>query len=131
MSEGRSGYGATITGSVSGAIGYLRGISVGGSDVTDIDVSSGDSTSKAREFMPGMIDAGEITLSMVYQEDVADDLLDLIGGTAETWTIAFGDGSSFACSGYFKSMSIDAPFDGEATATGTIKLTGEPTFTVV
>lgn len=130
MSEGISGYGTTISGATTGSVGYLRGVSVGGGDVTDIDVSSGESTNKWREFVAGMIDAGEITLSMVYQEDLADTLQAAVGDAAQAWTITFTDGSTFVCSGYVKAFSIDAPYDGEATMSMTIKLTGVPAFNV-
>lgn len=128
------GHGTTLTGGTTGAIGEILSISVSGQKRDSIDVSSMDSTSKCREFIPGMIDAGEITFSVNFDKSasgVADRLQTaFLAGTDESWTIAFsGSAATFACNGFITDLSYNTEFEGKSTQDITIKLTGVPVFT--
>lgn len=143
-------YGTLLTsGSQTYKISQSRDITGPSLSRTSVDVSNvaGDSavidgkTVGFKEFKPGMIDAGEISCDLVIDPDQ-----DQIDGTAttgdhpilfqnETWTIewppqvATNTGATFACDGFLTQYDVNAPFDGELTASITIKLSGAPTFT--
>ena len=98
MSDGTHGHGTTLAGGTTGTIGNI--ISVSGPDQTRdaIDISTMDSTNKWREFIPGMIDAGEVTFDINYDGSAAGNANVLAGAlddAAETWTITFPDTSTW------------------------------------
>ncbi len=128
MSDNRTSPGTTLSGATTGAIGKLKNISVGGISVTDVDVSHLTSTDRFKEFAAGMKDPGTLDGSLVYESGTGEDLLDAVGGENETWTLTFPDGSTFACSGYMKSLGMEVPEDGAITRSISIKLSGKPTF---
>jgi len=76
MSDSVHGHGAVL--SIGGTtIGNI--ISITGPNQTrdSIDVSTMDSTSKWREFIPGMLDAGEVTFTCNYDGTAAGSANDL------------------------------------------------------
>lgn len=110
-----------------------------------IEKSTMDSTSKFREFIPGMLDAGETTFDVNYDGSAAGNANTLDGllrntNTAMTFWINFWDGtSSTAISNFTQHSYITAPglmtalghaipFDDKITQPITIKLSGVPTF---
>lgn len=135
MSSGTHGHGTSLVGGTAGTIGNIISVNVGGQTRDPIDKSTMDSTSKFREFISGMADAGELTVEVNYDgaaSGVGDSLSTAYqGGTAETWTITFVDASTFACSGFITNLGFAAPFEDKISQSITIKLTGVPTFTDV
>lgn len=129
---GVHGFGTTITGSVTGAIGDVTNISFSGIDRDAIDITTMASTNKWSSFVPGMVNGGEITVTVNYVKAMAKTLEDNIGLAAETWTILFPntDASTFVFSGYIKGLGTAIPHDDKVTQTVTIKVAGKPTFTV-
>ncbi len=134
MSDGQHGHGTTLTGGSTGLIGNVISMS-GPSQVRDsLDISTMDSTSKFREFISGMIDAGEVTFDVNYDGaagGTANDLNTALTAATETWTIAFPDTSTWACSGFITGLGFADPFDDKITQSVTIKFTGVPTYTDV
>ena len=101
MSDATHGHGTTLTGGSSGALGNIISIT-GPNMVRDaLDVSTMDSTNKAREFIAGMRDAGEVSVELNYDGSAAGNanVIDTAfkSGTAETWTIAFPDTAYLYC----------------------------------
>lgn len=134
MSEGIHGHGTVLAGSGAGTIGNIINVDTGMSrDV--IDKSTMDSTSKAREKIAGMLDAGDLSLTINYDGSAAGVANALhtafLSGTPETWTITYPDTSTHAFSGFISALGAAAPFDDKITQTVTIALTGVPTFTDV
>ncbi len=137
MSDGLHGHGTTLTGGTAGLIGNI--ISMSGPNQTrdSIDISTMDSTSKFREFIPGMIDAGEVTFEINYDgadAQTANDLdTALSQAAAETWTILFAGSEasygSWSCSGFVTALSFGNSFEDKITQSVTIKFTGVPTYT--
>jgi hypothetical protein len=130
---GTRGFGTTLSGATTGVIAEIISVGLSGQDVTDIDVSSMDSPDGWMEFIPGMINAGEIQLNILYSAAQMDAILDALGGGAEQenedWTITFSDGSTFVCSGYLKSLGTQIPMNDKIAQTVGLKLSGKPTFT--
>ena len=146
MSSGDHGHGAqlyygSITNISSGtAIGNV--ISITGPNQTrdSIEISGMDSTNKWREFVPGMIDAGEITVEWNFHGSAsgnADGLDDQLTASAYVWTVNFNDGtdtvltnqSQWRASGIITALGHAIPFDDKITQSLTLKLTGAPTYT--
>ena len=132
---GTHGHGTTLK--FAGATTILNIISITGPNQArdSIDISTMDSTDKWREFIPGMLDAGELTFEVNYDAvsgSTADDLNTLLTATAETVTVTFAPTnatSSWACSGFITALGFATPFDEKITQPVTIKFTGAPTYT--
>ena len=133
MSDGTHGHGTSL--SCGGtAVGNI--ISLSGPDQSrdSIDISTMDSTSKWREFIPGMIDAGEVTLDLNYDGSAAGTanlLAAHLTSTAETWLVTFPDTSTWSSSGFMTALGHAIPFDDKITQSVTVKFTGSPTYTDV
>lgn len=135
MSEGTHGHGTTLAGTGSaGTVGNI--ITITNTQTRDsIDFSTMESTDKFREFISGMADAGELTLTVNYDgsdSGVANSLnADFQGGTTSQWTVTFPDTSTWVCNGFITNLGHAIPFDDKITQDVTIKLTGKPVFTDV
>ena len=134
MSDGTHGHGTTLIGGSTGTIANVISISGPNQTRDSIDISTMDSSSKFREFISGMLDAGEITFEVNYDGSAAgtgNDLNTALTAAAETWTITFPDTSTWACSGFITALSFGDPYDDKMTQSVTIKFSGVPTFTDV
>jgi predicted secreted protein len=103
-----------------------------------IDISTGDSTAKWREFIPGMIDAGEVTAEINYDgtaAGTADALATLFTNAAQYWRITFDDNTTASnCSridfsAFLTGIGHAIPFDDKVTQTITLKASGAATYT--
>ena len=137
MSDAEHGYGADF--SIGGTtIGNIIRIS-GPSYARDpIDISTMDSTNKFREFIPGMIDAGEVTFDLNFEGASgggSDILIDQMTATALAMEVVINDAtgtyqkSTWACNGIITALGQEIPFEDKVVQSCTVKLTGVPTFT--
>ena len=155
MSDGTHGHGTTLKrldtsnatahSSTTNWTAYGNIISFGGpNEAKDaIEISTMDSSTKFREFIPGMMDAGEITCELNYDGSNAGEankLNSLFVSTASTdiWRVTINDVPSAASScsyfqsvGFVTSLGHSIPFDDKVTQSLTLKLSGVPTFTDV
>jgi len=133
MSDGSHGHGTSL--SIGGTtVGNIVSISGPDQSRDNIDISTMDSSSKWREYIPGMIDAGELTVEVNYDGTASGDanfLSQQITATAQTCLITFPDTSSFSCSGFITGLGYAIPFDDKVSQSVTLKLTGTPTYTDV
>ncbi len=146
MSDGEHGHGAkllygTVTNPTSWtAIGNIMSIT-GPSQARDpIEISTMDSTSKFREFVPGMLDAGEITVDVNYDGSAAGEANALDGLFTQsnyTFGISFGDNATstvvtnnsyWFSGGFMTALGHAIPFDDKITQPITIKLSGVRTY---
>ncbi len=132
MSDGEHGISSFV--SINGTtIGNI--ISIGGPELgrDSLDVSTMDSTAKFREFIPGMIDAGEITMEINYDGTAAGTgnmLSAQMTATTSSIIVSIGaDSSTWTCNGFMTGLGHAIPFDDKITQSVTIKLTGQPTYT--
>lgn len=124
------GHGTTLVGATTGDVGHISNLS--GSDATrgSVDVSDFDSTNKNMEFIPALLDSGEITFDVVYEKAVYDLMEDARSAVPEVWTITIPDTSTFASSGFVTAVGKpSAATDGAFTFSASIKLSGAITFT--
>ncbi len=128
-SSGTHGHGTTLSGSSLGTVGEVIDIDLGGIEATDIDLGSMDSTDKYKDFISGMIDAGEISFNCIYDKTQASSLYGAVG-TSDTFTVTFPDSATFVASGYVKNVGTTIPFEDKIEQSVTIKISGKPTFSV-
>ena len=133
MSDGILGYGATLAGSVSGTIGNIVSMNIGPKTVDSVEKTTTESTSAAKEFIAGLIDGGELTLTVNYSgsaSGIADKLNTALDSrAAETWTATLVDTSYFQGSGFITSLGQQFSSPGDKVSQSlTIKLTGLPIF---
>jgi len=139
MSDGIHGHGAILSFDAT-AVGNIISISGPNPSRDSIDISTMDSTAKFREFIPGMLDAGEVTFELNYDgtaAGTANDLQLLKTNSAQYWHITFPDHTTEAsksdiyCQGFITALGHAIPFDDKVTQSVTVKLSGVPVFTDV
>ena len=127
---GDIGFGSTLTiGATS--FGTINSIDLGGYSRDSVDISGMDSIH--RQFHPGLVDPGEISVQCNYAETVFDALSAFMEATSETsasQTITFTlpDGGNYTATGFLTGLGISTPHDGKIQASATIKLSGTPAF---
>lgn len=105
-----------------------------GIDRTMIDVSHMTSPNYSREFVPGFVDWGEVTVEIAYLPTAAviiatiTDLTTTDFSTLDTWRIipAGTSGYTWTFKGYCKSFKQKLALDDVLKASMTIKLSGKP-----
>lgn len=139
-SVGVSGFGAkfgiadTATTSIT-ALAEITSISGPGMEAGDIDISHMASPDGFREFISGLVDAGQIDVELNYTADEATNLQSY-WRTNKTWGVEFpdststtaGDRSQFTFGGYLKSTGYEIPLDDKASVAASVKISGKPTF---
>lgn len=138
MSSGTLGH-ATLLSNTSYTT-LLNIISITGPNQTrdPIDISTMDSSAKWREFIPGMLDAGELTLELNYDGAAdaafggrANTFNAMLTAAVSTWTVQFPDASTWACPGFLTALGHAISFNDKITQSASIKFSGAPTYTDV
>ena len=131
---GQIGYGTQFGTGTSGFSGYsgyanVLGIKPAGIEVGEVDTTVLASPGGAREFKKGLINGGEIEVTLLYNKAQISTLFALVGATAASYVICFPDTGSFVFTGFLKHFTppTAAPEDKLET-TLTFKITGLPTF---
>jgi hypothetical protein len=125
---GISGAGTTLQGSSSGVVGMIDKVSHDGSEATSIDVTTMNAEDKYKMFIPGMVDAHELTFDLIYDPTNAALIYGLVGVASQTWTVEFPDEATFVCVGFVRKVGLAVPRDDKMTQSMTIKITGKPVF---
>ena len=127
-----AGFAATI-GMGATAFAGVRDIAGPGMSTNAIDASTRDS--RARKFVPGMYDAGEVAFDIAYDPDAAthaatgSGLVALqLGSTVSSWVLTFPDTTPATCtfSGFITGFMLKEPMDDLMTADVTVKISGVP-----
>ena len=117
----------TIT-SITSFVGEVIKFSLPEVGITDIDVSTMDSTDNYMEYIGGSADPGSIELELNYNAANDDKLIDIFGSVPETWHLTFPDNSRWSCSGYINKLGGGTAGPNEKiTRTIGIKCSGKPT----
>lgn len=97
-----------------------------------VETTHHTSPERWREYIPGMKDAGETTLTYNLIPGEADDdtVNDEIeaGGKSE-WQIEYPNGATLDIKGFFTSHSRATPLEDRMTGAATFKISGKPVFT--
>jgi predicted secreted protein len=103
--------------------------------VDTVDLTTHSSSGAWREFLPTLIDAGELTFDVNFLPTNATHsqstglLKDLKNRTKRNWQLVFPDAGSttWAFAAYVTGFQITAPPDDLLGASVTLRLTGQPT----
>jgi predicted secreted protein len=115
---------ATLT-----ALGMITGIRRAGIKVDAIDATNMNSTSGAREYIPGMADYGSYEIDLDWQpHDATDQLILAALRATRTFEITYPSGAKDTGSCIVTDYSGAVPLDDKMTGTITVKVTGIPTF---
>lgn len=117
-----------------GGLTTINGISI---SVDSTEVTTHDSTDAYKEFLPGLIDAGEVGIEGYFDHtDTTGQqamLADTNSRSSEACVITFPTtkATTWTFTGFITSIKIgDAPVDGAIPFSATIKVTGKPVFAV-
>lgn len=110
---------------------------IGGVDMSadTIDVTTLDSADGFREYLQGLKDAGEISMSGFFKPDDTNGQAALLtafeDGTTDAYTIDFPSAlnASWGFNGIVTGFSTGANLEDGVTFEATIKVTGKPTLT--
>lgn len=93
-----------------------------------IEVTSLDSVSGWREFIPGFRDGNNVVLSMNYTRASLDAFLsDFESDDVQYYEIVLPDNTSIEFEGFVQEFPLTIPTDAQITMEVTIKITGAPT----
>jgi hypothetical protein len=85
-----------------------------------------------REYIAGLRDGGEVTVTMNYVESSATLLQTLVLAGSETFKITLAGGSTLGFSGIPTEFAIDdIAIDDKMTMSLTVKVSGKPVYTAV
>jgi len=112
-------------------IGELTAIGEMATEVDDLEVTNYDSDVGYREYLPGMVDGGELEITgNLYGDDAQEGLLtDYNAGTLQDFIFAFPNSlnSAWEFDAYVKSYATSQPMDGIIRFSATLKISGKPT----
>jgi hypothetical protein len=138
-SSAEKGYGAILkkgTGGTAAPIAEITDIGDFGASRADIDVTSHDSDDGAMEYIAGMIEGGELTVTANFiagdtSGQIAAIATDIAASTLSTYTLLMNNtaASTFVFSGYVKNYKIKSDLKGAMKVTLTFKISGKPVFT--
>jgi len=97
-----------------------------------VDASNADSPDNYREFIGGLRDGGQVTLSLIYDEaDTGHIALksDMESDTAGSYSIVFPApiSKTWTLPALVVDIGREVPFDGKVTCDVVFKITGRPT----
>lgn len=84
------------------------------------------SDDKFREFVPGILDAGEIQIEGNFVASAADVVIAAMVGDKKSWRIAFPNAVAWTCQAFFTDFQAKAPIDNIQTFSATLKVSGKP-----
>ena len=96
-----------------------------------IDVTAHDSPNGYREWLGGLKDGGEVSLTVNYDPGDHDAIFDDLGDTvARDYKVVWPGGiGNWAFKAFLTGFSPSAPIDDKLSAELTLKVTGAPTIT--
>lgn len=118
------------------AVGGLTDVSISGTDVSFIDLTTHDSSGEYKEFVGGLLEGGTLELTGKFNiEDDGQLALQAGPGDEATFYVIKSDNSGFAFTGIIGGYSTSNPLDDAVEFTATVKITGlvatvYPTMTV-
>jgi predicted secreted protein len=94
-----------------------------------IDATNMNSEDQFREYIPGLMDAGEVTIEMNYVPNHADAIIAALTASAVgQYKIAAANGANVVFTAIVTAYQPQAPVDDKMTASATFKITGKPTW---
>ena len=116
-------------------VGSLTSIGEIGLEIEEIDITTLDSPDKAKEYMAGDMDAGELSIAgyikKVDDEATVTKMMALIAaGSTEAWEVEFPSGAKWNFNAFVKSFkTAEATPDGLISFSGSLRVSGLPVYT--
>ena len=116
-------------------IAFVRDVSGPNLSLDTIEVTTHGSTGGWREFIPGLLDGGDVTLDLFLDTTQATQgnstgiLNEITGRTVEGFRITWPDSTIATFNAIVTSWQPGAVVDGAMTASVTLKITGQVVFT--
>ncbi|MFN4176423.1 phage tail tube protein [Phenylobacterium sp.] len=105
-------------------LGEVTAISPPGATTDAVDVTHMESADGIREFIPGLTDPGEVSLTLNWiPGDTTDDFI-LAWSDKRACKIRFPNGVTWTFDGFKTSFQPDTPMDDKMTAELTVKASG-------
>jgi hypothetical protein len=131
------GYGTTMTGSTTGAIGQILTARIVDSNVNFVECTNCSSTDGYDEFITTTLSAGQLNALIIYDSKYGGDGVGVANKldtarknkTVETWTLTAPSASTWAASGFIASLGVAIEVKGVTIQPVIIKFTGKITFT--
>lgn len=93
-----------------------------------VDATSMDSPNTFREYIAGLMDAGEASIELIFVPSATDALLTaLMAGTGQ-FQVEFPNGVKVQFSAVVTAVSQAVPNEDKMTASASFKVTGKPTW---
>ena len=93
-----------------------------------IDVTYMDSASSFREYIAGLIDAGEVSVEMNWVPSATDPILAAMTAGVGQFKIQYNGGVNIVFKAVVTGWSTQSPLGEKLSGTATFKLTGVPTW---
>lgn len=136
-----TGIGVTLTNDSADAYAQIISIGIVGARCDVIDVSSAASVDEYMDFLPGLLNSGELVMTLRYagvmgatapaEPEFIKDNYD--GRTIETWTLTIpggATGGTWVGEGFVSQIGIAVHYKGSVTQQCRIKCTGKWVYTV-
>ncbi len=121
------GIAVTVGGS---AVGELTDVSIGGTDVNMIDVTTHGSAGGYREFIGGLKDSGTLEMTGKFVKGDAGQVeLRDNPGVASAVVVTFSDGTTAAFDSIIGPYTVSNPLDDAMEFNASVKITGAITYT--
>lgn len=92
-----------------------------------VDATNMASPNEFREYIPGLMDGGEVALDMNFIPSATDVWIAALTAGLGQFKITAPSGVNVVFSAIVTDYSPTAPLDGKMTATATLKVSGKPT----
>lgn len=107
----------------------IKNVSGPAPDVTDVEVTNLESPNFTKEFIPGLINGGEVSFDVSYFKTACATVYGLIR-TSTAWKIILPDTSTWTWDGYIKHFGVEQiESETELKNSVTIKVQTKPIFT--
>lgn len=123
------GAAAALPAAITTALAGIKAIGGLPTEVVDeFETTRIDQSTKFKEFAPGMIDSGELQLTLGMKKADFATLKGMVGDM-HSWKITYSDDSTDHFDGFIKSLGKEAASGDEVTITVTVRVSGAVTFT--
>lgn len=123
-------YGDGASPEVFTTVSELKDITPPDFSVEDIEVTHQASTDGYQEYIPGLVDGGEVSFDLNFVPGTASHtaMLTKLGSAACNWRIVYPAAVNYrwAFKAYVKAVSTKAPLSGTSEGSVTLKVTGKP-----
>jgi predicted secreted protein len=104
-----------------------------GSESEEIETTNFDSTNGYREFVPGLMDGGDLSIEGIITKDSESDFEDMKdladAQTNESWEVEFPDGAKWFLVAFVKTWkSASSEVDNVRRFMGSLRIVGKPVY---